>query len=162
MNDLKTLLSELTHKLQAKHMTIVTAESCTGGLVASFLTEQPGSSAWFERGFVTYSNLAKHEMLGVDLNLIKAHGAVSRIVAEAMVEGALEHSAADVALAVTGIAGPTGGSLKKPVGTVYFAFALRNQQPRSEHHYFSSKGREDIRLLSCRQAFLGVLALLAN
>jgi nicotinamide-nucleotide amidase len=160
MNDLKTLLVELTSTLQAKQMTIATAESCTGGLVASLLTEQAGSSVWFERGFVTYSNLSKHEMLGVDLNLIQAYGAVSREVAEAMTYGALEHSLADVALAITGIAGPSGGSLKKPVGTVYFAFALRNQQPQCEHHQFSHRSRQDIRLLSCRQAFLGVLALL--
>ena len=102
---------------------LATAESCTGGMVAAACTDLAGSSAWLERGFVTYSNAAKTQMLGVDAQLIAAHGAVSEPVARAMAQGALLHSAAQVALAITGVAGPGGGSEAKPVGTVWFAFA---------------------------------------
>ena len=102
---------------------LAAAESCTGGMVAAACTDLAGSSAWLERGFVTYSNAAKTQMLGVDAQLIAAHGAVSEPVARAMAQGALQHSAAQVALAITGVAGPGGGSDAKPVGTVWFAFA---------------------------------------
>ena len=102
---------------------LATAESCTGGMVAAACTDLAGSSAWFERGFVTYSNAAKTQMLGVDAQLITTHGAVSEPVARAMAQGALQHSAAQLALAITGVAGPGGGSDAKPVGTVWFAFA---------------------------------------
>ena len=102
---------------------LATAESCTGGMVAAACTDLAGSSAWFERGFVTYSNAAKTQMLGVDTLLITSHGAVSEPVARAMAQGALRHSAAQVALAITGVAGPGGGSVAKPVGTVWFGFA---------------------------------------
>jgi len=102
---------------------LATAESCTGGMVAAACTDLAGSSAWFERGFVTYSNAAKTQMLGVDALLITSHGAVSEPVARAMAQGALRHSAAQVALAITGVAGPGGGSVAKPVGTVWFGFA---------------------------------------
>jgi nicotinamide-nucleotide amidase len=101
-----------------------TAESCSGGLIAAACTDLPGSSAWFERGFVTYSNAAKIELLGVNASLIDTHGAVSEPVARAMAAGALWHSHAQVAIAVTGVAGPSGGSIDKPVGTVWFGFAL--------------------------------------
>ena len=101
---------------------LATAESCTGGLIAGACTDLAGSSAWFERGFVTYSNAAKTEMLGVDAALIAQHGAVSEAVARAMALGALTHSHAQVALAVTGVAGPSGGSVDKPVGTVWFGW----------------------------------------
>ena len=102
---------------------LATAESCTGGMVAAACTDLAGSSAWFERGFVTYSNADKTQMLGVDADLISTHGAVSEPVARAMAQGALQHSAAQLALAITGVAGPGGGSDAKPVGTVWFAFA---------------------------------------
>jgi nicotinamide-nucleotide amidase len=102
---------------------MATAESCTGGMIAAACTDLAGSSAWFERGFVTYSNAAKHELLGVPMALIEQHGAVSEPVARAMAEGTLAHSRAQVAVAVTGVAGPTGGSATKPVGTVWFGFA---------------------------------------
>lgn len=102
---------------------LTTAESCTGGRIAGACTDLAGSSAWFERGFVTYSNAAKTEQLGVDAALIATHGAVSEPVARAMVLGALQHSHAQVAVAVTGVAGPTGGSADKPVGTVWFGWA---------------------------------------
>ncbi len=102
---------------------LATAESCTGGLIAANCTELAGSSNWFERGFVTYSNAAKCELLGVDAALIDRHGAVSEAVVRAMAAGALAHSHAQVAVAVTGVAGPTGGSAEKPVGTVWLAWA---------------------------------------
>ena len=102
---------------------LATAESCTGGMIAAACTDLAGSSAWFERGFVTYSNAAKTELLGVPTDLIAQHGAVSDAVVRAMVQGAIAHSHAQVAVAVTGVAGPTGGSAAKPVGTVWFGFA---------------------------------------
>lgn len=102
---------------------LATAESCTGGMIAAACTDLAGSSAWFERGFVTYSNEAKTDMLGVPAELIATHGAVSQPVARAMASGALQHSKAQVALSVTGIAGPSGGSPDKPVGTVWFGWA---------------------------------------
>ncbi len=106
---------------------MATAESCTGGLIAAGCTDLSGSSNWFERGFVTYSNAAKTELLGVPAALIAAHGAVSEPVVRAMAEGAVARSRAQVAVAVTGVAGPTGGSADKPVGTVWFGFALPGQ-----------------------------------
>ena len=102
---------------------LATAESCTGGMIAAACTDLAGSSAWFERGFVTYSNAAKTELLGVPADLITQHGAVSDAVVRAMVQGAIARSHAQVAVAVTGVAGPTGGSAAKPVGTVWFGFA---------------------------------------
>jgi nicotinamide-nucleotide amidase len=113
----------LARKLVQKTWMLVTAESCTGGMIAATCTDLAGSSAWFERGFVTYSNAAKHELLGVPMALIEQHGAVSEPVARAMAEGAVARSQAQVAVAVTGVAGPTGGSAAKPVGTVWFGFA---------------------------------------
>lgn len=109
--------------LQKNRWLLVTAESCTGGLIAAACTDLAGSSNWFERGFVTYSNAAKTQALGVDATLIATEGAVSEAVARAMALGALRHSQAQVAVAVTGVAGPTGGSALKPVGTVWFGFA---------------------------------------
>ncbi len=120
---LNDTLTDLAQALIARGWSLTTAESCTGGLVAAACTELSGSSAWFERGFVTYSNAAKTEMLGVPAALIVAHGAVSEAVARAMAQGALRHSAAQIAVAITGVAGPTGGSVDKPVGTVCFAWA---------------------------------------
>jgi len=109
--------------LISHHWKLATAESCTGGLIAACCTDIAGSSDWFERGFVTYSNAAKTEMLGVNAALIDSHGAVSEEVVRAMVQGALQHSVAQVAVAVTGVAGPGGGSPSKPVGTVWLAWA---------------------------------------
>jgi nicotinamide-nucleotide amidase len=113
----------LADALLARRLRLVTAESCTGGLIAGACTALAGSSEWFERGMVSYSNESKTELLGVPADLIARHGAVSEEVARAMAEGALAHSRADLALAVTGIAGPTGGSPAKPVGTVWLAWA---------------------------------------
>ena len=118
------LLADLLVKRGYK---LVTAESCTGGMIAAACTDLAGSSAWFERGFVTYSNDAKTESLGVDAALITQHGAVSEEVVRAMVIGAIAHSKAQVAVAVTGVAGPTGGSRAKPVGTVWFGWSVNGQ-----------------------------------
>ncbi len=118
-----SLVARLADSLRARGAFMATAESCTGGLIAAACTSLAGSSEWFERGFVTYSNQAKAEMLGVPDALIEAHGAVSAEVARAMAEGALVHSRASFAVSVTGIAGPAGGSIDKPVGTVWIAVA---------------------------------------
>ena len=117
------IVNALAEQLLARRLRMATAESCTGGMIAAACTDLAGSSAWFERGFVSYSNEAKTELLGVPAALIAAHGAVSEPVARAMATGALTHSRAQVAVAVTGIAGPGGGSPDKPVGTVWFAWA---------------------------------------
>ncbi len=123
----QSVLGLLADLLIKNNVLLATAESCTGGLIAAACTELSGSSAWFDRGFVTYSNAAKTELLGVDPQLIETHGAVSEAVARAMVLGALARSAAHVAVAVTGVAGPTGGSADKPVGTVWFGLAVPGQ-----------------------------------
>ena len=120
---LRALTTDLAHILLKKGWLLATAESCTGGLIAATCTDLAGSSGWFERGFVSYSNEAKSELLGVSAALIEQHGAVSEAVARAMAEGALRHSRAQVALAVTGVAGPGGGTPDKPVGTVWFGWA---------------------------------------
>ncbi len=125
------LATALGAVLQARGWRCVTAESCTGGLVAGAVTAIAGSSGWFERGFVTYTNEAKHEMLGVPDALLKAHGAVSEPVALAMAAGALAHSSADLAVAITGVAGPGGGTAGKPVGMVCFAWAVRGSAPEA-------------------------------
>ena len=122
-----TLTQRLAEQLLANGQMVCTAESCTGGLIAKTFTDLAGSSAWFDRGFVTYSNAAKSEMLGVPPSVIEDYGAVSEAVANAMASGALRHSAADYAVAVTGVAGPDGGSAEKPVGTVWIGVASRDQ-----------------------------------
>ncbi len=119
-----TLTEQLAEALLQHGWMLATAESCTGGMMASRCTDLSGSSNWFERGFVTYSNEAKHEMLGVDSALIAEHGAVSEAVVQAMALGALRHSRAQVSIAVTGVAGPTGGTADKPVGMVWLAWGL--------------------------------------
>jgi len=120
------LVGRLADALRSHHAMLATAESCTGGLIAGACTDLAGSSDWFERGFVTYSNAAKNELLGVDEALLAAHGAVSEPVARAMAAGALQRSHAQWAVAVTGVAGPGGGSADKPVGTVWLAWAWRS------------------------------------
>ena len=132
MKQFETAVLALADSLRARGAKIATAESCTGGLIAAACTAVAGSSDWFERGFVTYSNAAKTELLGVDAALIAAHGAVSEEVARAMAEGALAHSHANLAVAVTGIAGPGGATQGKPVGTVWLALAQRGAATRSE------------------------------
>ena len=125
---IESVCEALAQVLLARKLCIATAESCTGGLIAASCTQLSGSSAWFERGFVTYSNAAKTELLGVSAHLIDLQGAVSEEVAKAMAVGALAHSKAHLSVAVTGIAGPTGGSVAKPVGTVWLAWAWRDAQ----------------------------------
>lgn len=137
---------------------LATAESCTGGMIAAALTEIAGSSDVFERGFVTYSNAAKSELLGVPASLIATHGAVSHEVAAAMAAGALSHSHADAAVAVTGIAGPGGGSTAKPVGLVYIGHAKRGGLPAVERHVFSGD-RAAIRASSVARALEILLSL---
>ena len=117
-------VDKLAAVLLANEWKLATAESCTGGMIAATCTDLAGSSNWFERGFVTYSNEAKTELLAVDPALIAAHGAVSEVVARAMAFGAIRHSHAQVSIAVTGVAGPSGGSAEKPVGTVWFGFQV--------------------------------------
>jgi len=137
----------------ALRLKVVTAESCTGGLVAGALTGVPGSSAVVDRGFVTYSNEAKADMLGVDPKLIARDGAVSESVARAMAEGALAHSLADIAVSITGIAGPGGGSDLKPVGLVHFACAKKGSPTLHRERRFGDIGRENIRASAVLQAF---------
>lgn len=124
---LKELLDNLSQLCLQKNVQICTAESCTGGLVAKLITDCAGSSQWFERGFVTYSNLSKEQMLGVDSGLLKQWGAVSEPVAVAMAEGALKHSQVQYSLSITGVAGPDGGTKEKPVGLVCFGWAWRER-----------------------------------
>lgn len=138
---------------RAKNIRIVTAESCTGGLIAGLLTEIPGSSDVVERGFITYSDDAKQDMLGVSAELLRKHGAVSEEVARAMAEGALRHSRAQLAVAVTGIAGPGGGSAEKPVGLVYVAVADSGGISTHEYH-FGDIGRTEVRLSTVEEALL--------
>lgn len=137
MNEANTqdLTEQLANLLQSRGLMLATAESCTGGLIAAACTERSGSSLWFERGFVTYSNESKSELLGVPLPLIAQHGAVSQAVAQAMAAGALERSHAQVAVAVTGVAGPSGGSADKPVGTVWLAWATATAVVTERQHF---------------------------
>ncbi len=155
MSDRRWLLAE---KLQKSGWMMTTAESCTGGLIAGACTDLPGSSNWFERGFVTYSNAAKTTMLGVDAALIQTHGAVSEPVARAMAEGAVRHALAQVSVAVTGVAGPTGGSADKPVGTVWFGWCV-NGVTSTEHQQFDGD-RAAVRRATVQHALAGLLARL--
>ena len=138
---------------------LATAESCTGGMIAAACTDLSGSSNWFERGFVTYSNEAKQEMLGVDAGLVTQHGAVSEVVARAMAFGAVRRSLAQVSVAVTGVAGPTGGSRQKPVGTVWFGFQVDGRLT-SEMHRFDGD-RAAVRSATVQYALRRLLELLA-
>lgn len=150
---------ELAQALLARGWKLATAESCTGGLIAAACTELAGSSDWFERGFVTYSNEAKTELLGVDAALIAQHGAVSEVVARAMAFGAVRHSQAQVSVAVTGIAGPSGGSPQKPVGTVWFGFQVDGRLS-SETVRFEGD-RAAVRSASVEHALRRLIELLA-
>lgn len=144
-----------------RQVMLTTAESCTGGGVAEVLTSVAGSSRWFERGFVTYSNLSKQEMLGVNGETIKQHGAVSEQTVREMAEGALRHSHAQISLAISGIAGPGGAALDKPVGTVCLAWAASGHATRSITEHFSGN-REEIRRGAVLAALDGLLEVLAG
>jgi nicotinamide-nucleotide amidase len=152
------LVSQLASSLLKKQWRLSTAESCTGGLVATAITELAGSSDWFERGYVTYSNSAKSEDINVSQELIAQHGAVSDQVARAMAIGAKQNSNSDIALSITGIAGPTGGSIEKPVGTVCFAWILANNAIYSETKLFSGN-RQEIRAQACEFSLKKLLEL---
>ena len=150
---LATLLIRQQHRL-------ATAESCTGGMIAGALTALAGSSAWFERGWVTYSNRAKQEELGVDPALISAHGAVSEAVAAAMATGARTMAGTDYALSVTGIAGPDGGTPEKPIGTVCFGWSTPTQKQTDTQHFIGD--RQQIREQAVAHALSGLIALLVD
>lgn len=153
------LAQSVAKALQAKRALLVTAESCTGGWVAQVVTGVAGSSGWFERGFVTYSNESKSELLGVQRETLERCGAVSEETAREMALGALARSRGTLALAITGVAGPGGGSEAKPVGTVCFAWASRGGDVRSETRLFAGD-REAVRRQSVEHALAGVLARL--
>lgn len=154
---LEALAAEVGRALLARRWMLACAESCTGGWLAQCCTAVAGSSAWFERGFVTYSNAAKVDLLGVPEATLAAHGAVSEATARAMAAGALRHSRAQVALAITGIAGPGGGSAEKPVGTVCFGWAQQGLAVEAERLLFAGD-RAAVRAASVRHALRGLLA----
>lgn len=155
------LVEQLAETLAGRRMKVVTAESCTGGGLAYRMTGVPGSSLWFERGYVTYSNDAKRENLGVADAVLQRYGAVSEEIAMAMAEGALDHSHADIAVAVTGIAGPEGGSADKPVGTVCFAWSRRDGETLTTRVHFQGD-RAEVREQSIMMAIQGLLDLLGT
>ena len=157
MDALTELAASLGHQLLARQAQVGSAESCTGGGIAEAITRIAGSSAWFEAGYVTYSNAQKTAQLGVPVELFEQVGAVSREVVEAMVQAACQHSAAQFGVAVSGIAGPDGGTEEKPVGTVVFAKMVRgDERPSAEHKLFDEKTRTGVRL----QATVAALELL--
>lgn len=150
--DVEAKAGMLIATFSKRNLMVATAESCTGGLIAGALTEIPGSSSVVDRGFVTYSNDAKIQMLGVHTATLEAHGAVSRQTAIEMVRGALSHSKADIAVAVTGIAGPGGGSDEKPVGLVHLAAASRNGTVHHREMRYGDIGRDAVRMATVRTA----------
>ena len=160
-NELRQAAARLLELCRARGLKIATAESCTGGLVAGALTEVAGSSDVVDRGFVTYSNAAKHAMLGVAEETLARHGAVSRETAEAMARGVLGRADADLAVAITGIAGPGGGSAAKPVGLVHFAAASRDGRLIHREKRYGDIGRSEVRRLSVAEA-LAMLEELAG
>ncbi len=158
-DDLSEQVQALAQALQDKAYRVATAESCTGGGIASAFTDLAGSSAWFECGFVTYSNKAKERMLGVCAHTLARHGAVSEETVRAMVQGAVAHSDANLAVAVSGVAGPSGGTLAKPVGTVWIAWGDAKQQ-QAQCFYFSGD-RQAVRQQSVLAAVRGLLSWLS-
>jgi nicotinamide-nucleotide amidase len=152
-DDIVEAAKRLLDICRRKNLTVATVESCTAGLVAGTLTEVPGTSSILDRGFVTYSNQAKQDMVGVSAATLKSHGAVSRQTAEAMARGAIAHAPVDLAVSVTGIAGPDGGSAEKPVGLVHFAAATRSGRLIHAEKRFGDVGRSEVRKQSVLQAF---------
>lgn len=157
-DQLDDLATRVGAALKTRGWMLASAESCTGGWVGEAVTAISGSSQWYERGFITYTNLAKQEMLGVTSATLAAHGAVSEATVREMAQGALTHSHADVSVAISGVAGPTGGSPEKPVGTVCFAWADKNGKLYSEKYLFPGDRRE-VRRQAVTMALEGVLAL---
>lgn len=158
---MEKLLLQLANELQAKHWMLATAESCTGGAIAKACTDLAGSSAWFERGFVTYSNESKQDMLGVKAETLVQYGAVSEAITAAMAQGALQHSRAQITVSVSGIAGPGGGTATKPVGMVCFGWAAQDGKVRTATQYFDGD-REAVRYQAVQYALQGVLQMLAD
>lgn len=161
MNVNSVLIGRLAGELQRRKAHVAVAESCTGGWVAKTLTDRPGSSAWFEYGFVTYSNRAKVELLGVAQSDIDTHGAVSEVVARAMAEGAASRAGAEFSIAVTGIAGPDGGSASKPVGTVWFGWHAVGMGTRTERMEFAGD-RDTVRRQTVTRSLAGLLDMLEH
>ena len=159
MSDFASEVEALANALQSRGAMVATAESCTGGMIAAACTDRAGSSAWFERGFVTYSNAAKMAMLGVPETTLAAYGAVSQQTAEAMAQGALAHSGVDVTVAITGVAGPGGGSAEKPVGLVQFAAAAKDGRMVHREKRYGDIGRLEVRRLSVIEALRMLLEL---
>ena len=157
--NLYELAAQVGVALRTRSLILATAESCTGGWIGKAITDVPGSSGWFDRGFVTYSNVAKTELLGVSAAMLNRLGAVSGEVVAAMANGALGRSRAHVTVADSGIAGPDGGSADKPVGTVYMAWALRDGLIQTECHHFNGD-RDQVRLETVATALQGVLDVL--
>ena len=155
MDTIRVLAGQLGEQLAASKMKVTTAESCTGGGIAQAITMIPGSSSWFELGFVTYSNRAKQQQLAVDPEILLKYGAVSEEVVTAMVSGALRAANADVGIAVSGIAGPDGGSVAKPVGSVWFAWQLATGLSSTAYHHFSGD-RETVRHQSVQVGLMGL------
>lgn len=156
---MQDLVEKLSNLLKDKDMTLTTAESCTGGLLSATITHKPGASDIFERGFITYSNEAKQEMLDVPLDLLDVHGAVSAEVAEAMAKGALENSHADLSVSITGVAGPDGGTDTKPVGLVFFGYALKGGSAGSVQYEFEGT-REQIQTAATITALKHLITVL--
>ena len=152
MNELGDLADRFLKACTRRSILVATAESCTGGMIMSLLTDIPGSSSMVDRGFITYSNEAKMEMVGVSKSTLDAHGSVSRETVVEMAAGALKNSRAGIALAVTGIAGPDGGSAEKPVGLVWFGVAMTGVAPIAEKRLFENRGRDFIRRETVRTA----------
>lgn len=159
IDPLDTLAARLGDLLRQRGLALATAESCTGGWIAKTATDIPGSSAWLECGFVTYSNAAKQAMLGVRAETLEAHGAVSAATVLEMVAGAVARSRAQVAVAVSGIAGPGGGSADKPVGTVWLAWAVPGRAPWAQRHRFAGE-REAVRRQTVQCALEGLIGAL--
>jgi nicotinamide-nucleotide amidase len=161
--NVRVLVKAVAERFAAEKIKLATAESCTGGWISQLVTSLPGSSAWFDAGFVTYSNNAKQEMLDVPASLFAeaGPGAVSEECVLAMCAGALAHSSADIALASSGIAGPDGGTPEKPVGTVWLAWARRGGTQRAVLHHFEGD-RYSVRLATVEQALKGLVALIDN
>ena len=158
--EINDLAVEVGNLLLDNDLKVATVESCTGGWIAQTITNISGSSAWFDRGFVTYSNEAKQELVGVNSDTLIAHGAVSRQVAMEMALGGVKHSQANIAVSVTGIAGPDGGTPGKPVGTVWIGWASQHKTVKAEHFQFEGD-RYEVRLASVEQALKGLVRILS-
>jgi nicotinamide-nucleotide amidase len=155
-NDLISLVQTMADVLGKKQWTLASAESCTGGWLAKTCTDLAGSSTWFDCGFVTYSNQSKQDLVNVSKKTLETYGAVSKQTAIEMAQGALSHSSADISVAITGIAGPDGGTVEKPVGTVWFAWAIKSQYTKTQKYQFEGD-REQVRIQAVIAALQGII-----